>query len=735
MTEARGATQPAIAATLATIVIGAVLAVFSTVRVASNDSRVAHTYDVKSALSDLLASVTDAETGQRGFIITGDAIYLQPYSDGTARTQRTLDTLDVLTRDNVAQQRSLADLRVETARKLEELARTIQVRRDDGFQAAQQVVRTNVGQATMARVRTIVAEMGRHEDALLAARSYASVVSLRVAIALELATAITALILVGVAARASHRRLTETHARSILAHRLAAIVESSNDAIIGKDLTGVVTSWNKCAERTFGYAAEDMIGQSIRRIIPPDRQHEEDHLLDTLRRGESVTDFETIRVRRDGTQIPISLTVSPIRDEAGVVIGASKIARDITERQRAQSAISRATAEAEQANRLKDEFLATLSHELRTPLNAILGYARMLRTGSIETDRQSRALEILERNATSLSRIVEDVLDVSRIITGKTRLDVQPVDLVSVIDDAVATVRPAAEAKGVKLQAVLDRQTPAISGDPSRLQKVFWNILANAVKFTPRDGRVQVRLARVNSHIEVVVSDTGIGIAPDFLPHVFDRFRQADSQFSRQQGGLGLGLAICRHLIELHGGLIYATSDGEGLGSTFRVTLPTMIVHADHLLAAPREHPRSERRIIDRETGRLDGVRVFAVDDESDALTLLREILEQAGAQVTTCSSADKALDAIQIAVPDVLITDLGMPGTDGFELIRRIRQWPDRAIREMPVAALTAYARSEDRTRTLRSGFHMHLSKPIDPNELVAAVEALVRRGDVSVS
>jgi PAS domain S-box-containing protein len=904
MTEPRWATQPAIAATLVTIVVGAALAVFSTVRLSSNDSRIAHTYDVKSALADVLTSVTDAETGQRGFVITGDTSYLQPYTDGTAQTRRTLSSLDALTRDDAAQQASLSQLREEIARKSQELARTIQLRRDGGFEAAQQLVRTNVGQSTMARVRTMVAEMSRHEDALLEIRNHAAAVSLRIAIALELATAFMALMLVGVAALVSRRRLIEAEARGTLARRLAAIVESSDDAIIGKDLTSTVTSWNQCAERIFGYSAAEMIGQSIRRIIPPDRQREEDHVLDSLRRGESVAHFETVRVRKDGTLIPVSLTISPIRDEAGTVVGASKIARDITERQHAEAAVvdlrqrllalvggsgallesprvddvlpatikiahdlvaadgysvwrldlggdrwrivssnglsqafvdqiavsclhhggvstvpfseplvvedlqdaplrddrratyraegihamlavplmvrgeptgrlvfyyrerhlfsdvemqtakalgnlaatalttaelydelSRATADAERANRLKDEFLATLSHELRTPLNAILGYVCMLRTGTLEPDRQSRALEVVERNVTSLSRIVEDVLDVSRIITGKTRLDVQPVDLVPVIDHAVATVRPTAEAKGVTLQAVLDRQAPRISGDPDRLQQVIWNLLANAVKFTGRGGRVQIQLARVDSHIEMVVSDTGIGIAPEFLPHVFDRFRQADSGFSRQHGGLGLGLAICRHLIELHGGLIYATSDGEGLGASFRVELPMMIVQADRVFEAPPGRPPADRLTIDRTPGRLNGINVYAVDDESDGLTLLREILEQAGAHVTILASAGEALAAIQATVPDALITDIGMPEMDGFELIRQIRQSPDRAIRDIPAAALTAYARSEDRTRALRSGFQMHLSKPIDPSELVAAVEALVRRGEMSPS
>jgi PAS domain S-box-containing protein len=592
MTEARGAIQPAIGAALVTIVVGAALAVFGTVRAYSNDARVAHSHVVKSALNGILAGVTDAETGQRGFVITGDPGYLQPYMDGTTQIERTLTALDALTRDDASQQARLSRLRPEVAQKLDELAQTLQIRRAQSFEAAQRAVRTNAGRATMARIRTIVGDMIRTEDALLEARSHASVASLEVAMAFELTTACVALVLVGVAARSSRRRLVEADARGRLASRLAAIVESSDDAIIGKDLTGTVTSWNSSAERIFGYSAAEMIGRSIRLIIPPDRQGEEDHVLGSIRRGDSVAHFETVRLRKGGATVPISLTVSPIRDDAGIVVGASKIARDITERQLAEEELSRARLDAEQANRLKDEFLATLSHELRTPLNAVLGYARMLRAGSIEPERQPRALEILERNATSLAKIVEDVLDVSRIITGKTHLDVQSLDLISVIDQAVGTVRPAAEAKGVHMQAVVDRQVPPVSGDPSRLQQVFWNLLANAVKFTPGGGRVQIQLASADdAHVEVVVSDTGVGIAPEFLPHVFDRFRQADSRFSREHGGLGLGLAICRHLVELHGGTIHAASDGEGKGATFRVKLPAVIVRTDRLLEAATETP------------------------------------------------------------------------------------------------------------------------------------------------
>jgi PAS domain S-box-containing protein len=533
--------------------------------------------------------------------------------------------------------------------------------------------------------------------------------------------------------RAMRRPVIDTGHTDRMARELASIVDSSDDAIIGKDLNGIVTSWNRSAERLFGYSADEMIGQSILTIIPAERRREEDLVLGKIRRGETVDHFETIRQRRDGALIPISLTVSPIRDATGRVIGASKIARDITERTRVEAALSQAKQEAEHANRVKDEFLATLSHELRTPLNAVLGFARMLRAGAIETERQPRALEILERNATVLTRLVDDLLDVSGIVSGKTRLDVQMLELAPIIDQVLATIRPAADAKGVQLLDVLDRRNTLVSGDPDRLQQIVWNLLTNAVKFTDRAGRVEVRLAGGDAHVEIIVSDSGQGIAPALLPHVFDRFRLADGSSSRQRGGLGLGLAICRHLVELHGGTISVSSDGEGQGSTFRVELPLGTMRPDALPEVGHAPRRTDRDDLNPSAARLDGVRVFIVDDEPDTLVPLCEALERSGAIVTTFSSADDVIEALQVTVPDLLVSDIGMPVTDGFELLRTIQQRPERAIRQLPVVALTGYAQQQDRTRMLAAGFHAHLAKPIDPAELVAAVAAMVRPGDQS--
>jgi PAS domain S-box-containing protein len=399
-----------------------------------------------------------------------------------------------------------------------------------------------------------------------------------------------------------------------------------------------------------------------------------------------------------------------------------QFAQDLASRAAMAVENARAYEEARRANRLKDEFLATLSHELRTPLNAILGYARMLKSGMVNPDRLPRAVEIIHKNAVALTKIVEDVLDVSRIVSGKLRLKTQTIDLAPVVAVSVETVQPAAEAKGIALHAVMEPGPAQVVGDPDRLQQVIWNILSNAVKFTPNGGAVTVRLEPTNGHVDIVVTDTGVGIAPEFLPHIFERFRQGDSRFAREFGGLGLGLAIARHIVEMHGGTIQASSEGPGQGSTFRVRLPV----TRGVRSAVEPAPAAVRGRQGRP--RLEGLHVLVVDDDEDALSMVRELLETEGASVTTALSADEALAIIEQQTPDLLLSDIGMPAVDGFELIRRIRELSP-SIRDVPAAALTAYAQPEDRTRALRSGFQVHLAKPIDPGELLTAVERLAGR------
>jgi PAS domain S-box-containing protein len=351
------------------------------------------------------------------------------------------------------------------------------------------------------------------------------------------------------------------------AHRLAAIVNSSEDAIVSKSLDGIVQTWNNAAERMFGYTAHEIVGKSIRLIIPADRMSEEDSVLGRIRAGVSIEHFETVRQRKDGTLVDISLSVSPIKAANGRVVGASKIARDIT----AQRRLARAL---EEANRVKDEFLATLSHELRTPLNAVLGYTRMLRDGHIAEDRQEHAIDIIERNAKVLSQLVGDVLDVSSIVTGKVTLKIGTCDLAAMASAGVDMVRPSADAKGIAMRLHGTGMPLTIHCDPARLQQVLWNLLTNAVKFTPRGGGIDTSVAIENSMAKITVSDTGVGIRPEVLPYVFQRFWQADTTVTRQLGGLGLGLALARHFVELHGGTLTAESKGEGLGATFTITLP-----------------------------------------------------------------------------------------------------------------------------------------------------------------
>ena len=524
------------------------------------------------------------------------------------------------------------------------------------------------------------------------------------------------------------RDLTRTHRAQRDALRLAAIVDSSDDAIVGKDLNSIVTSWNAAAQRMFGYSAEEVIGKSVRLLIPGDRQHEEDDVLSRISRGQRFDHYETVRRKKDGTLFPVSLTVSPVINDQGVVIGASKIARDITERVRGDEERRRLLEMARAANRLKDEFLATLSHELRTPLNAIAGYARLMQARLLDPDKQRLAVDTIVRNASSLTQMIEDVLDVSRIVSGKLRMNVQPVEMSSIIREAVETAQPAADAKSIRLDVIVDPRGTLVSGDPDRLRQVLWNLCSNAIKFSNKGGRVEVRLERVNSHIEVTVTDNGIGISPEFLPHLFERFSQADAGTARGHRGLGLGLAICRHLVELQGGRISAHSGGPGQGSTFRVDLPVRSVHAK-VDDEVRHHPETPSPGNEPRIPELNGLRILVVDDDQDSLALSREILEATGATVITADSGQDALEKLHRNRANVLIADLGMPTMDGFALIAQIRDSADLAIREIPAAALTAFARSEDRVRAMQSGFEVHLSKPIDPAELMAAAAALARR------
>ena len=368
--------------------------------------------------------------------------------------------------------------------------------------------------------------------------------------------------------------------------RLAAIVDSSDDAIISKTLDGVVTSWNRGAERIFGWTAAEAVGRHITLIIPEDRRAEETEVLARLRRGEAIDHFDTVRIAKDGRLLEISLTVSPIRDSTGRVVGASKIARDVTEHRRHEAERNRLLArereareEAEEASRMKDQLLAVVSHELRTPLTSILGWARLLQSQDLDEAGRTHALDVIVRSASTQAQLVEDLLDLSRIVTGRMRLAVEPCDLPSLVEGALDTVRPAADAKGIVLDFTVSESGPVLCA-PDRIRQIVWNLAMNAIKFTPPGGRVHVSLDREDGNARIVVADNGIGIGANVLPHVFEQFRQEESSSTRTHGGLGLGLALVKHLVELHGGQVYAQSPGRGQGATFTVMLPLAVPRA-----------------------------------------------------------------------------------------------------------------------------------------------------------
>lgn len=514
-------------------------------------------------------------------------------------------------------------------------------------------------------------------------------------------------------------------------------------AIFMLDVNGRIETWNSGAERIKGYTAEEIIGQHFSIFYPQDVKDSgwpEHELREATEKGRFV-DIGW-RVRKDGTMFWANVTITALRDDDGRLIGFAKLTRDLTESKRVE-AMEAATAErealleaertariaAQRTTRVKDEFLATLSHELRTPLSAILGWTQVLLRGtSLDEERRNHAVEVIDRNARAQVQLIDDLLDLSRIVTGKVRLDLQQVVMQDVVTAAVESAMPSAQAKQLRLVSVIDPNRTLVNGDSGRLQQVVWNLLTNAVKFTPKGGRIEVLLQRVNSHVELSVTDTGIGIPAHFLPHVFERFSQKDGSTTRAFGGLGLGLAISKQLIELHGGTIRVSSPGEGMGSTFMVELPLSLLQVED--EREREHPTVEgsqaAELLTLPT--LKGLRLLIVDDERDARELLQRVFEDQGATVMTFSSAQEALDALKSQRPNVIVSDIGMPGMDGYEMMRTLRAGEPPGTR-IPAVALTAFARAEDRKRALLAGYQSHIAKPFDLAELMLMVSDLAKR------
>ncbi|HYP50279.1 MAG TPA: ATP-binding protein, partial [Pyrinomonadaceae bacterium] len=539
---------------------------------------------------------------------------------------------------------------------------------------------------------------------------------------------------------ASSRRQAEKHLRE-QREWLRVSLASIGDAVIATDVNGCVSFINPTAEALTGWTsaeAEKKSFDDVFKIINEDTNEPVESPFATVMRLENVIELSNhVSLKtKDGKTIPIENSGSPIKDADGKIIGVIVVFHDVSERRRAArererllESERRARSEAESANRLKDEFLATVSHELRTPLNAILGWSAMLNRGNLEEDAKRTALEVIERNAKAQAEIISDILDVSRIITGKLRIKAEPIEPAQIVEAAIETLRPAIDAKAIDLRVSLDANAGFVSGDADRLQQIIWNLLSNAIKFTPEKGRIEVDLKRDDSHLEIAVCDNGIGIEPEFLPHVFERFRQADSSTTRVHSGLGLGLAIVRYLVELHGGEVRAESAGIGKGATFTIVLPIAAESAaPNLPANGSSGKNKEANSISAKKTDLTGLRVLVVDDEPDTLEILRAALTSYGANVRTAISASHALETFLVWKPNVLISDLGMPNEDGYSLIRKVRALKPEEGGAVPAAALTAYVREEDRLRALDAGFQTHIPKPVDPTEFATEVAALAK-------
>jgi PAS domain S-box-containing protein len=520
-----------------------------------------------------------------------------------------------------------------------------------------------------------------------------------------------------------------------------AVMQNMGEGLYTVDDRGLVTFMNPAAERLFGWTLAELRGHKMHDATHHHRRDGSEFSIEecagfqVFHQGKTLINHEDVFIHKDGTFFDVIYSSAPLQRDSKIA-GLVVVFRDVTEQKLAQQKLHQllsreqlAREQAESANRMKDEFLTTVSHELRTPLSAILGWATMLRSGSLDQNTSERAVEAIERNARAQAQIVEDILDVSRTISGKLRLDIKPIELISVIKAAVDSVRPAAVAKNIQLELLLDPAADHIQGDGARLQQVVWNLLANAVKFSAQGGRVQVKLERRGEMVQIVVSDNGEGISADFLPKVFTRFQQADGTTTRRHGGLGLGLAIARHLVEMHGGTIEALSDGPGRGATFTVSVPAAITTEVSPSAPTSFLPTPAEPIAPPRPSNLVGIRVLAVDDEADAREMIKTLLETCGADVLTASSAKEGLEVLAGWKPHVIVCDISMPEEDGYSFIRKVREAERNNGVNIPAIALTGYVRIEERMRALEAGYQMFVPKPVEASELVSIITGLISK------
>jgi signal transduction histidine kinase/CHASE3 domain sensor protein/ActR/RegA family two-component response regulator len=756
------------------IVLLIVLAVFAYRSVRTLDTAISleiHTQEVLQNLDRVLINTLNAETGARGYILTGKESFLEPYNSAERENKENIARLRHLVSDDPVQKQRIADLENLINEKFAYSRRQVETYKTYGKEVTARVVTVGQGKAVMDKIRALIAEMKTEETALLRERENQLSRSFAQTFYLIIFGSIAGIVLLSSAnvlimREIRMRRMAEDELKDANKNLETRIEERTKNLLISNDalsqskvfnqaildslsahiavvdkngnIKAVNGAWKKFSNENgkengtaFDYVGDNYINVCDTPDITDPLTREIAVNLKKLLDGE-INDFSVeYPCHSQSEERWYLLNATALKTpEGGAVIAHT----NITERKKAETELEKlfareqeARREAETANRMRDEFLATVSHELRNPLNAILGWGRMLQKSRLDDENKAKAIETIVRNAESQNHLIEDLLDVSRIITGKLRLDIQPINPSEFVEAAIETARPAAEAKEITLKTEIDYNANKINGDPNRLQQIIWNLLSNAIKFTPKHGEVSVRVGCDDSMIRIDVADTGIGIPEEFLPHVFDRFSQADASSIRKFGGLGLGLAIVRHITEMHGGTVEVASEGENKGATFTVKLPIMAVPVQ----AERVESISHLEIQDLQPKTnvdLNGVSILVVDDEQDTRHLLRQILNHFGAEVKIAGSASEGFEKFTAAKPDILVSDIGMPEEDGYSLIRRIRNLPGEQ-GKTPAVALTAYARPQDRLKALNAGFQMHISKPVEPDELAAVIGSLIGR------
>jgi PAS domain S-box-containing protein len=690
---------------------------------------VKHTHEVLTELETTLSTLKDAETGQRGYLLTGDEHYLEPYNQAKSQINGQLQKLKTLTADNLKQQQQITKLYKQTQAKLSELKQTIELRQKRGLSAATGVVLSARGMQQMDAIRQIIAEMKQEEIRLLDSRTYVEQESVK---ATKAAFSMLFFLDVGLIGFIYYLIVYDTSKRNQIELALRdrkqlfqQLVENIREIFwINTPEANYLSYISPVYEEIWGRSCASLYEQpqSFLNTIHPEDREQVVAAIPSQREGKYKVEYRI--VRPDGEQRWISDRAFPVENENGEIYRIVGIAEDITERKHLEATLRQQAEELATANRMKDEFLAVVSHELRTPLNSMLGWSSMLRSGKLKPETIPRALEAIHRNAKMQAQLIEDLLDVSRMIRGKLRLDITNVNLIMLVSEAVSsTLQSMAFAKQIQIIETSNNLSSVIvAGDFHRLQQIILNLLSNAIKFTPNGGRVEVELSVVEGSREnanspnarIRVSDTGCGIDAEFLPHVFERFQQADASSTRMQSGLGLGLAIVGHLVELHGGTVQAQSLGKGTGATFIVNLP--LSSCEILETSNSSAPSASC---------LNNLHLLVVDDQADTRELIATVLQEYGATVTTAASSAEALEALSNSHFDVLISDIGMPNENGYSFIRKVRVLPQ--VGKIPAVALTAYASEEDRTAALSAGFEMHLSKPVNPVDLVGVVASLV--------